>query len=337
MKQLSPRASLVLVAILLVLGLAGPADAAGPGKKDPEKLAKALDKAVAQKDWDTAAATAEQGLATVKRGSEWELKYGEDFGLDARVLWERTLREAALASGELGRKQKSREIQRGALALVDLYLERWPEHSNSYEVRFQQADLAFLVKEFRKAADAYKAVYEMNANGSRRHHASAGWICAVWVDGADNWEYFDGLADDVHQDRKEFTDEIVRHQPIEIHDEERELVAALDAFIAAVPGHNETPPMLYRTAWLYWDRHQPREGVNRCIALLQGYSDSDEAPYAARMLIDLARWSEQEEEFQLRALALGLAWDEIEKLAARASGALPIPDEPDRISLFPRD
>lgn len=337
MAHSTSRPGLVLVAVLLVLGLAAPAGAAPPSKKEPDKLARALDKAVAQGDWDAATAAAEQGLETTRRGSDWEQRWGEELGVEARALWERALREAALDAARRGREQRTREIQRGALALVDLYLQRWPEHSNSYEMRYQQADLAFLDKQFRRAADAYRAVYETNPNGSRSVHAAAGWICALWVDGADNWEYFDGLADDVHDERKEFTDEIARHQPIEIHDLERELVAAIDAFVAADPEHIETPEMLYRTAWLFWDRHQPREGIDRCIAMLQGYESSDRAPYAARMLLDLARWSEREEEYQLRAKALGLAWDEIEALAARGSGRPPIPDEPDRIALFPRD
>ncbi len=318
--------------------LAMPAQAKAPGKKDPEKLAQKLTKAVDGRKWDDAIASARSGMALVERGSEWDQLHGEESGVEMRLLWEKTLRGAIESTSELGDKKRDRDIQRVALELLGFYLVRWPDHSKSYEMTYLQGELAWEVKKFREAADAYKRLFEMNPNTGRlMHHAAAGWVVSLWFDAGDNWEFFDSQADLVKEERKDLTDLIARCQPIDITAEEQELIDAMDAFVAAAYEHRSAPELLYRVVYMHHNRYQARDGVMRCVAFLQGFPDHDKAHHVARMLVDLATWSENEDQIKLRVKAMGLNWDNIVEQGARSKGDPPPPMEPDRVDLMPRD
>lgn len=327
-----------MLLLLAAVGLVLPAVAKAPGKKDPEKLAQKLVKAVDGRKWDDAISSAADGLAMVERGSEWDQLYGEEMGVDMRLLWEKTLRGAIETTTELGDKKRDREIQRVALELVGPYLARWPDHSKSYEMTYLQGELAWEVKEFREAADAYKRLHEMNPNTGRlMHHAAAGWVVSLWFDAGDNWEFFDSQADLVREERKDLTDLIARCQPIDVTAEEQELIAAMDAFVAAAYEHRSAPELLYRVIYLYHSRYQATDGVMACVAYLQSFSEHDKAHHVARMLVDLATWSERESQIKLRVKAMGLNWDDIVEQGARSNGDPPRPMEPDRVDLMPRE
>jgi hypothetical protein len=325
-----------LLILLSALLLPAAAVAKGPGKTDPEKAVKAVTKALSQHKWGEAKAGCAEGLALVDKSSEWYAQYGDELGIDMRVLWEQTLRGAIDEMVEYGDRKRDRDVMRHALDLTTLYLERWPDHNNSYEVSFTRAEMAYEVKEYRVSADAYRTVFEMNSNtGARRHEAAAGWICSVWFDSGDSWEFFDSQAEMVKEERTDLTDLIARKQPIDLSEPELELVEAIDAYVTAVPDDLRAPGMLYRAIYLFHDRFQAQEGVTRCIAFLQGYPDHEWAPHVSRMLVDLAQWSERKDQFEMRIAAMGLKWDAIEASASRAAGDLPTPPEPDRVDLFP--
>jgi hypothetical protein len=325
-------------ALALALCLAAPAQAKAPGKSDPDKLVTKVGKAVSGRDWNALPDLCRQGLEITQRGSEWDQRWGEDLGVDMRLLWEQTLRETTLTAWEYGERKRDRDVQEVALELADLYLQRWPEHTNSYEMVFQKAQIAWTVREYRTAAETYEQLYKLNPRtGRRRLEASAGWIGSLWIDASDDWEFFDGQAAQARTERLDHTDMIARHQPIELRESEQELIEALDAFVSAAPDHAKAPDVLYRTVYMHHTRYQAKEGVARCIAFLQGFSDHDHAPWVASMLLDLATWSERTTECQLRVQAMGLRWEELEQQAHGVSGDPPAPFEPERLELFPRD
>ena len=327
------RGPAVLAALLLAL----PVHAKAPGMKDPEKLMARVAKAVDSERWSEVVEGCSRGLEMVARGGEWDGLYGDERGVDARLEWEQITRETAQMLADRGGKERDREIQRHALGLTDVYLQHWPDHTHSYEMTFQQGELAYAVKEYREAAEAYARLYRANpATGRLRHEAAAGWIAALWLDAGDNWEFFDSQAGLVKQERLDLTDVIARHQPIELAEAELEFVEAMDAFVGAVPDHTRSPDLLYRLIWLHHDRYVAQSGIMRCVAYLQGFPDGARADHVARMLIDLATWSEHVSETQLRIKAMGLSWEELEQRAARASGEPPRPWAPDRLDLFPR-
>ncbi len=333
----TPTIRLGLAALLAVSLLAPLAQAKAPGRSDPDKLAARVDKAAGAGRWAEVVEGCARGLELVARGSEWDQRFGEELGVEARLAWEGIVRGHAQAVAERGDEKRDRDLQRHALELTDLYLARWPEHTHSYELTFLQGELAYAVKEYREAADAYARLYAVNPSSGRlRHEAAAGWISALWLDGGDNWEFFDGQADLVRQDRLDLTDLIARRQPIELAEAELEIIEAMDAFVSAVPDHKKSPALLYRTIWLHHDRYQARDGIPRCIGYLQGFPDGAEADQVAGMLIDLATWSERVEETQLRIKAMGLSWETLEEQHARATGDPPRPWQPDRLDLFPR-
>jgi hypothetical protein len=326
-----------LAALVAVLLLAPLAHAKAPGRSDPDKLAARVDKAADAGRWSEVVEGCARGLDLVAKGGDWDQRYGAELGIEVRLAWEKVVRGHAVALAERGDEERDRELQRQALALADMYLARWPDHTHSYELTYLQGELAFAVKEYRAAADAYGRLYAVNpVSGRLRHEAAAGWISALWADGGDNWEFYDGQADLVRQERLDLTDVIARRQPIELADGELEFIAAMDAFVSAVPDHKRSPALLYRTIWLHHDRYQARDGIPRCIAYLQGFSDGGQADHVAGMLIDLATWSERIEETQLRIRAMGLSWDTLEEQHSRAMGDPPRPWQPDRLDLFPR-
>jgi len=322
----------------LALCLPGSALAKAPGKSEPDKLATQVGKTVSGRDWDALPDLCSQGLEVTQRGSEWDQRWGEELGVDMRLLWEQTLRETTLAAWEYGGRKRDRDVQVVALELVELYLQRWPEHTNTYEMVFQKAQIAWTVREYRVAAEAYEQLYELNPRtGRRRLEASAGWVGALWIDGSDDWEFFDGQAAQARTDRLDHTDMIARHQPIDLRESELELIEALDAFVAAAPDHAKAPEALFRTAHMHYSRYQAKEGLSRCIAFLQGFPDHGYAPWVAKMLLDLATWSERTMEYELRVKAMGLRWDELVQQGNGVSGDPPAPFEPERLELFPRD
>ena len=326
-----------LAALVAVLLLAPLAHAKAPGRSDPDKLAARVDKAAGAGRWSEVVEGCARGQDLVAKGGDWDQRYGSELGVEARLAWEKIVREYSVALAERGDDERDRELQRHALALTDMYLERWPDHTHSYELTFQQGQLAFAVKEYREAADAFSRLYGVNpVSGRLRHEAGAGWISSLWADGGDNWEFYDGQADLVRQDRLDLTDLIARRQPIELAEGELEFIEAIDAFINAVPDHKRSPALLYRTIWLHHDRYQPRDGIPRCIGYLQGFPDGAEADHVAGMLIDLATWSERIEETKLRIVAMGLSWEQLEEQRGRVSGDPPRPWQPDRLDLFPR-
>jgi len=326
----------VTILLLMLAVHVSAAQAKAPGRSDPEKLASKLEKAMDNRRWDEAVDLCGQGLAMTARGSEWDERWGEELGVDMRLMWEGMLRQAFETTIEYGKRKRDRDVQKAALEMAGLYLDRWPDHGNSYEMLFQKAEVAWTVREYRTAAESYEAVYENNpTSGRRRHEAAAGWVGALWIDAGDDWEFFDAQAAQERVERLDYTDLIARHQPIALRDEEVELLEALDAFVASRPDHPKASEVLYRTAHLHHSRYQARDGVPRCIAFLQGYPDHDHAPWVARMLLDLATWSERSSEVQLRVKAMGLSWEELQEQVAGVTGAPPAPLEPERLELFP--
>lgn len=324
--------------LALALCLAGPALAKAPGKSDPDKLATKVGKAISSRDWGALPELCSQGLEMTQRGSEWDERWGEEHGVDMRMLWEQTLRETTLEAWEYGERKRDREVQVVALELVELYLQRWPEHTNSYEMVFQKAQIAWTVREYRTAAETYEQLYKLNPRTGRlRLEAAAGWVGALWIDAADDWEFFDGQAAQARVERLDHTDLIARHQPIELRESEQELIEALDAFVSSAPDHAKAPDVLYRTVHMHYTRYQSKDGFARCIAFLQGFADHDRAAWVAKMLLDLATWSERTSECKLRVQAMGLRWEDLEQQARSVSGAPPAPFEPERLELFPRD
>ena len=324
--------------VMAALCLAGTALAKAPGKSDPDRLVTKVGKAVSDRDWEALPDLCRQGLELTQRGSEWDQRWGEELGVDARLLWETALRETTVETWEYGDRKRDRDVQVVALELVEMYLERWPEHSNSYEMVFQKAQIAWTVREYRTSAESYEQLYKLNPRtGRRRLEAAAGWVGALWIDAADDWEFFDDQAAQARTERLDHTDIIARHQPIDLREEELQLIEALDAFVAAAPDHDKTPDVLYRIVHMYYTRYQAKDGVACCIAFLQGFSDHEKAPWVARMLLELASWSERTGECQLRVKAMGLRWEELEDRARDASGTPPAPFEPERLELFPRN
>ena len=327
--------SVWLVLLILVLH-ATVAQAKAPGRTDPEKLVTKLDKAVDNRNWDEAVGLCQQGLEVTAKGSDWDARWGDELGVDMRLLWERTLRATFETTIEYGNRKRDRDVQVAALEMVNSYLARWPDHTNSYEMHFQKAEVAWTVREYRISAESYETVYKSNPNsGRRRHEAAAGWAGALWIDAGDDWEFFDSQAAQARVERLDLTDLIARHQPIELRDEELELIEALDAFVASRPDHPKASDVLYRTIQMHHARYQARDGVPRCIAFLQGFRDHDEAPWVARMLLDLATWSERSSDVQLRVKAMGLSWEELQEQAKGVTGDPPAPLEPERLELFP--
>ena len=330
--------SCVFALLTAALCLAGPALARVPGKSDPDKLATQVGKAVSGRDWAALPDLCSQGLEMTQRGSEWDQRWGEELGVDMRLMWEQTLRETTETTWEYGDRKRDRDVQQVALDLAEMYLQRWPEHTNSYEMVFRKAQIAWTVREYRVSAEAYEQLYELNPRtGRRRLEAAAGWVGALWIDAADDWEFFDGQAAQARVERKDYTDMIARHQPIDLQESEIELIEALDAFVSAAPEHDKSADVLYRTAHMHYTRYQAKDGVARCIAFLQGYPDDSRAPWVAKMLLDLATWSERDTESRLRVQAMGLRWEDLEEQASGVSGVPPPPFEPERLELFPRD
>jgi len=324
--------------LVVAVCLAGPALAKAPGKADPDKLVTKVGKAVSGRDWDALPDLCSQGLEMTQRGSEWDQRWGEDLGVDKRLLWEQTLRETTETAWEYGDRKRDRDVQEVALELAEMYLQRWPEHSNSYEMIFTKAQIGWTVREYRTSAEAYERLYKLNPRtGRRRLEAAAGWVGALWIDAADDWEFFDGQAAQARVDRKDHTDMIARHQPIDLEESEVELIEAMDAFVSAAPEHDKADDVLYRTVHMHYTRYQAKDGVPRCIAFLQGFPDDSRAPWVAKMLLDLATWSERTTESRLRVQAMGLRWEELEEQSAGVSGGPPAPFEPERLELFPRD
>ena len=323
--------------LLLVLALhATAAQAKAPARTDPVKLATQLEKAMDNRQWDQAVDLCHQGLDVTAKGGDWDARWGDELGVDMRLMWERTLRAAFETTIEYGNRKRDRDVQLAALEMVDIYLQRWPDHTNSYEMTFQKAEVAWTVREYRVSAESYETVYKNNPNsGRRRHEAAAGWVGALWIDAGDDWEFFDGQAAQERVKRLDYTDLIARHQPIALRDEEIELTEAMDAFIASKPDHPKACEVLYRTIEMHHARYQTRDGVPRCIAFLQGYRDDDKAAWVAQMLLDLATWSERSSDVQLRVKAMGLSWEELQEQAKGVTGDPPAPLEPERLELFP--
>jgi len=336
MRSSIPAFGSLLALLLLLVVHVGAAHAKAPGRTDPEKLATKLDKAMDNRQWDEAVDLCQQGLEVTAKGSEWDQRWGEELGVDKRLMWERSLRAAFETTIEYGNRKRDRDAQIAALEMVGLYLTRWPDHTNSYEMRFQKAEVAWTVREYRAAAESYEAVYKANPNsGRRRHEAAAGWVGALWIDAGDDWEFFDGQAAQERIDRLDYTDLIARHQPIPLRDGEIELIEAMDAFVASRPDHPKASEVLYRTIHMHHARYQAKDGVPRCIAFLQGFRDHDHADWVARMLLDLATWSERSSEVQLRVRAMGLSWEDLQEQVKGVTGDPPAPLEPERLELFP--
>lgn len=203
------------------------------------------------------------------------------------------------------------EIARQAYAR---YLQAFPGSEHGYRLRWYYADVLYKMMDFHEAARQYARVRDQVRGG--KYHDEAAFVAALC------WEKCIELRDEKKLDCREWNtstgralyearkrSQVFPHsspvsgkaREISLPFFERELVQAVDAYARTAPGHDMVAACLLKAARVFLRYHHCDRAMDRFAEIASRYPESDLAPRAARMLLDIPHRLASESRDQVEA------------------------------------
>lgn len=202
---------------------------------------------------------------------------------DAKTSSEVTIRRMAQMWNREAMKTRRERTYKQARQLYEIYLELYPKSEYTYEMRFQFADLLYRVEEFDAAAKNYKATVLANPKGKYLADAANDNILAIE-------EYIKDLG--VRRPK------LKGDKPAPLHAQKQRLVEACDRYLKYVPEPREDEKgaaeatekrvaVRFKAAKVFYNHNHHDEALKRLDAIVQEEPGSQQAEYAANLVIDI--------------------------------------------------
>lgn len=201
--------------------------------------------------------------------------------IDAAMRFiEKNLRDVAIDYHTEAKKlppgKQANETYELAYKAYSVYLLEFPNDQHTYEMRYAFGELLFKIKHYDEAFDQYMKVVEMDTKGQHSQFCAESAIFA-----ADEM---------VKKERKEgkiqAADANNKTQALPLSDWETKMLAALDQYAKLFPSDTKTKNIIYKSAYLLYEKNQFKEASDRFRTVIAMDPKSREASQAANLILD---------------------------------------------------
>lgn len=213
---------------------------------------------------------------TYGEGSAWARANAADpVALEAAAaLGEKALRAAAVGFHNDAKKLRTGAEARRAWALAEqayeAYLKTFPASKYGYEVRYAYSELLYALKKYDAAYEQYMRVVAIDPGGAHAKFCAESAIFA---------------ADEMIRTEAPIR-EIGGHDPQPLSEWEQRSLAALDQYARMFPDQPKTPNVLYKAAYLLYNRNRFKEASERFHVVIGMNPATEEAEQAANLVLD---------------------------------------------------
>ncbi len=169
-------------------------------------------------------------------------------------------------------QKRVRGLAEGAYAT---YLEEYPDSKYSYDMRYAYGELLYKLKKFDIAYDQYMKVVAMDAKGQHSKFCAESAIFA-----ADEFVKKEAKASGAGPDPGASKD------AVDLSAWEKKLLAALDQYAKLYPDDPKVRGMIYKSAYLLYNKNQFKEASDRFRVVIGMDPKSREAEQAANLILD---------------------------------------------------
>lgn len=214
------------------------------------------------------------------------------------------------------KRRKADDQFAAAAKYYKTFLDRYPEHPDSYKLNFYYAEILFgQLGDYMAAAEQYEKVLEKDRRGEFVEDAALGVVYAMESEldkqGVRKKAEGDVVREvSLDQDVKREQDDTI--EQTELHPLERRMIAAADRYVEVLrdamkdeefvkkyPDRGQKiPNMMYIAAEMFYSHGQFREAVSRLQVIFDLFPQDKMAHYAVNLIIDayrrLKRWEQIE-------------------------------------------
>lgn len=156
------------------------------------------------------------------------------------------------------------------------YLEEFPDSKYSYDVRYAYGELLYKVKKYDNAYDQYMKVVAIDTKGQHSQFCAESAIFAA--DEMLKREKAAGASGGPDPGR--------RTEAVPLTDWEKKSLAALDQYSRLFPDSPKTRNIIYKSAYLLYNKNQFKEASDRFNVVIKMDPKSREAEQAANLILD---------------------------------------------------
>ena len=221
-------------------------------------------------------------LKTYGKNSAWSRANAadQDAVSDALGYIEKNLRTVAInyhtEAKKLGTGSAAKETYALAYKAYSVYLEEFPDSKHTYEMRYAFGELLYKIKKYDEAFNQYMEVVKLDPKGKHSEFCAESAIFA-----AEEMVKKEEKAGEVPKASKENKTEPVAMSPWE----EKELTA-LDQYAKLFPESKKTKNIIYKSAYLLYNKNQFKEASDRFRVVIGMDPKSKEAMLAANLILD---------------------------------------------------
>jgi len=218
-------------------------------------------------------------LKTYGKSSPWARANASDQDAlqEAQDYLEKNLRTVAINyhndAKKLGSGSAAKESYALAYKAYRVYLSEFANSKYSYEVRYAFAELLYKVKKYDEAYEQYMKVVETDKKGKHAEFCASSAVFAA-----------DKMVKKTVGKQKAAPGKSTA--PIELEEWEQKLLAALDQYATLFPNEKKTRNIIYRSAYLLYNKNQFKEASDRFRVVIGMNPKSKEAEQAAELILD---------------------------------------------------
>lgn len=198
---------------------------------------------------------------------------GKEHLEEARILAETTMRRLAQIWNREAKKTRNDKTYGYARTMYEDYLALFSSTKYAYEMTFQLGDLYYKLERFNDAASAYEKTVLADPKGKYMIQAATDNILAV------------------EEHTKDLGLKAPKNinNPVPLHEQKKRLVAACDRYASLVPADKakELVPVKLKAAKVYYNWGHNDEALKRFENLVAEHPESDQAVFAANLVIDI--------------------------------------------------
>ncbi|HJN73595.1 MAG TPA: tetratricopeptide repeat protein [Myxococcota bacterium] len=221
-------------------------------------------------------------LKTYGKNSAWARTNASDQDAvqDAQNYIERNLRTVAInyhtEAKKLGTGKSAKETYALAYKAYSVYLQEFPDSKHSYEMRYAFGELLYKIKRYDEAYVQYMKVVSLDLKGKHSEFCAESAIFAA--------------EEMVKREKKEgkilTAGKGNKTDPIQMSEWERKELDALDQYSKLFPDSKKTKNIIYKSAYLLYNKNQFKEASDRFRVVIGMDPGSKEAMLAANLILD---------------------------------------------------
>ena len=221
-------------------------------------------------------------LKTYGKNSAWARANASDQDAvqDAQNFIEKNLRTVAInyhtEAKKLGTGNAAKETYALAYKAYSVYLQEFPDSKHSYEMRYAFGELLYKVKRYDEAYSQYMTVVGLDTKGKHSEFCAESAIFAA--------------EEMVKKEKKEGKIQVAgkdnKTDIIPMSDWEKKELEALDQYSTLFPESKKTKNIIYKSAYLLYNKNQFKEASDRFRVVIGMDPKSKEAMLAANLILD---------------------------------------------------